>query len=127
MDGRARYGENLRLYRDTLSYVIVPGNRLEAVDVRQVYSVDVSHISRKRGVVRGASLGALAGAIIGPILEFWAGNRGGPLLLSAPMYAGAWGTIGAGIGAFTGARQLYHYAAPTPAPEVIALSEDGDQ
>ncbi len=63
---------------------------------------------------KGATVGAVLGAVVGPLLEYWAGNRGGTLALSSPLYGGAWGILGAGIGAITGRLQTYRYHAPAP-------------
>lgn len=120
-DGRIRDVERLKVYADSVSYVVVPGDWSEATPVHRISSITLARNSRWKGAFQGGRLGLLIAAIVGPAAEYWAGARGGALLLSFPVYGALGLSIGAPVGAFAGLPEVYRFS-PVPSSR-FALAE----
>lgn len=122
-DGRRRDVVGLSTGRDSVSYVVMPGDWLEQAPRQHIASISLRRTNRWKGAFHGGRLGFLLAAIVGPAAEYWAGARGGTLMWAVPVYGVLGIALGAPVGAAAGVPELYRYSGGPVRPNAFLAGE----
>lgn len=112
-DGRRRDVTGLLARSDSVSYMVVPGDRLEWASRQHIASISLKRTNRWKGAWFGGRFGFLLATVVGTAAEYWAGARGRTLMWAVPVYGTIGIVLGTPVGAVAGVPEMFRYTGGT--------------